>query len=51
MTIEEAAAALHVSPRTIRRLVNRKLLRACRAVRTLLIPREDVESFVDRTCS
>ena len=50
MTVQEAAEALNVSTKTIRRLVNRKLLRACKAFRRVLIPTEDVESFVERTC-
>jgi excisionase family DNA binding protein len=50
MTIDEAAAALNVSTKTIRRLIQRRLLRACKAVRKILIPTVDVESFIQRTC-
>ena len=50
MTIAEAAEALHVSTRTVRRLVDRGLLRTCSALRHVLIPTVDVDSFVTRTC-
>lgn len=50
MTVKEAAVALNVSPKTVRRLIGRKLLRASLALRKVLIPTEDVESFIERTC-
>lgn len=50
MTVPEVAEALHVSTRTVRRLVDRRLLRTCTVVRHVLIPTADVESFVARTC-
>lgn len=50
MTVDQAAEALCVSTKTVRRLVNRKLLRTSKAVRKLLIPVADIESFVQRTC-
>jgi len=49
-TVGEAAHALHVSTRTVRRLVERKLLRRCMVLRQVLIPTVDVEAFVRRTC-
>ena len=50
-TVGEAAHALHVSTRTVRRLVERKLLRRCMVLRQVLIPTVDVDAFVGRTCA
>lgn len=50
LTVTEAAEALHVSTKTVRRLISRKLLRASRALRKILIPKEDIDSFIERTC-
>jgi len=50
LTIEESAVALNVSTKTIRRLIKRRLLRSCKAVRKILIPTEDIDSFISRTC-
>jgi excisionase family DNA binding protein len=49
-TVEEAAAALHVCPKTIRRLLDRGLLTASKALRKKLIPRSQIEGFLKATC-
>jgi excisionase family DNA binding protein len=49
-TVEEAAAALHVCPKTIRRLLNRGILTASKALRKKLIPRSQIEGFLKATC-
>ena len=49
MTAKEAAAYLRVSEKTIHNLIRRGLLRASKAMRYKVIPREDVESFIDRS--
>jgi excisionase family DNA binding protein len=50
MTIPETAEILNISTRTVRRLIDRKLLRTCYALRKVMIPTIDVETFVTRTC-
>jgi excisionase family DNA binding protein len=47
-SILEAAAYLGVSERTIFELLQRKLLRRCKALRRTIIPGVDVETFLDR---
>jgi excisionase family DNA binding protein len=49
-TVQEAAAALHVNPKTIRRLLDRGVLTASKALRKKLIPRSQIEGFLKATC-
>jgi excisionase family DNA binding protein len=49
-TVEEAAEALHVSTKTIRRLLDRGILTASKALRKKLIPRSQIEGFLKATC-
>jgi excisionase family DNA binding protein len=49
-TVKEAAVVLRYSEKTIRRLLDRGILRSTKATRKKLIPREDIESFFERTC-
>lgn len=49
-TVEEAAAALHVSTKTIRRLLARGILTSSKALRKKLIPRQQIEDFLNATC-
>ncbi|MGH7975693.1 MAG: helix-turn-helix domain-containing protein [Limisphaerales bacterium] len=48
-SIKEAAEILGVSDKTVRRLINRKLLRPSRALRHLLIPKKEIERFLQET--
>ena len=48
-SVKETAAILGVSEKTVRRLIARKLLRASRALRHLLIPAKEIEKFLERT--
>lgn len=50
VTTAEAAYLMGgVSPRTIRRLVDRGLLRASKGLRHLLIPVKEIERYLDET--
>ena len=49
-TVEEAAAALNVSTKTIRRLLARGLLTGSKALRKILIPRQQIRDFLKATC-
>jgi len=49
-TIPEAAAVLNVSTKTIRRLIDRRFLTPCGALRKKLIPRPQIEAFLKATC-
>ena len=49
-TIREAADYLGISQDTVRRLIKRGLLRRSLALRKILIPAEDVENFLAKTC-
>jgi excisionase family DNA binding protein len=49
-TIEEAAAVLNVCTKTIRRLIARRHLTCCKALRKKLIPRSQIEGFLKATC-
>jgi len=49
LSVRETAGILGVSEKTVRRLVKRKLLRASRALRHLLIPAKEIEKFLERT--
>ncbi len=48
--INEAAAALNVSTKTVRRLLWRGKLTSCKALRKILIPREQIANFLKATC-
>ena len=48
-SVKETAQILGVSEKTVRRLVARKLLRASRALRHLLIAKKEIERFLDET--
>jgi excisionase family DNA binding protein len=48
-SIKEAAEILGVSDKTVRRLISRKLLRPSRALRHLLIPKKEIERFLQET--
>jgi excisionase family DNA binding protein len=48
-SVKETANMLGLSEKTIRRLVARRLLRSSRALRHLLIPRKEIERFLDQT--
>ena len=41
---------LGVSDKTVRRLLDRKLLRASRALRHLRIPKTELDRFLKETC-
>jgi hypothetical protein len=45
-TAAQAAHALHTSVKTIYRLCERGLLKRCRGLRTLRIPRSSIEDFL-----
>ena len=49
-TVTEAAAALNVSTKTIRRLLWRGKLTSCKVLRKILIPREQIANFLKATC-
>lgn len=49
-TVDEAAAALKVSTKTIRRLLDRGILTSSKALRKKLIPRQQIEDFMKVTC-
>jgi excisionase family DNA binding protein len=48
-TVKESALCLNVSEKTIRRFLERGLLKSSKAIRKKLIPRKDVENFFERT--
>ena len=48
-SVKETADILGLSEKTIRRLVARRLLRSSRALRHLLIPKKEIERFLDQT--
>jgi excisionase family DNA binding protein len=47
--VRETAEILGVSEKTIRRLIQRKLLRSSVALRHKLIPKKEIERFLDET--
>lgn len=47
-TIAEAATALRMSDKSVRRLIARRHLRRCRVFGRILIPSKDVETFFER---
>jgi len=48
-TIREAAVYLSISEKSVRRLVNRGLLKPSKALRKLLIPISQLEDFFNNT--
>jgi excisionase family DNA binding protein len=48
-TLKEAALYLNVSTRTVERLIERRLLRRNKALRKILIPRTELDSFLERS--
>jgi excisionase family DNA binding protein len=49
-TIKEAAVELNVCTKTVRRLLDRGVFTASKAVRKKLIPRAQIEGFAKATC-
>jgi len=49
-TVEQTAAALNVSTKTVRRLLKRRLLTGSNALRKILIPRQQIDAFLKATC-
>jgi excisionase family DNA binding protein len=49
-TVEQAAVALNVSSKTIRRFLDRGYLTSSNALRKKIIPRQQVETFLKATC-
>lgn len=47
--VREAAEILGVSEKSVRRLIIRRLLRPSRALRHLLIPKKEIERFLEET--
>jgi excisionase family DNA binding protein len=50
-SVKETADMLGVSDKTIRRLIARRLLRSSHALRHLLIPKKEIERFLEQTTS
>lgn len=50
-TVAEAAVALNVCTKTIRRLLDRGLLTSSNALRKKLIPRQQLDEFLKKTCN
>jgi excisionase family DNA binding protein len=48
-SVRETADLLGVSEKSVRRLIARQLLRPCKALRHLLIPRAELERFLKET--
>ena len=48
--IDQVAAALNVCTKTVRRLIARRKLTSCSALRKVLIPRKQIEDFLKATC-
>ena len=49
--VEETAVVLGISVKSVRRLVSRRLLRPSRALRHILIPKTEIQRFLERTSS
>jgi len=47
-TISEAAAVLRMSDKSVRRQIDRGHLRRCKAFGRILIPRKDVDCFIEK---
>jgi len=48
--IKQTAAALNTCTKTVRRLIQRGYFTPCKALRKILIPREQIEAFLKATC-
>ena len=48
-TVKEAAVVLNVAEKTVRRFLIRGILHSSKATRKKLIPREDIQTFFERT--
>jgi len=48
--INQAAAALNMSTKSVRRLIKRGKLTCCKAVRKILIPVKQIEDFLKASC-
>ena len=48
-SVRETAEMLGISEKTVRRLIRRGLLRPSRALRHLLIPKKEIERFLEQT--
>ena len=48
--IKQAAFALNMCTKTVRRLIARGKLTSCKVLRKVLIPREQIEAFIKATC-
>jgi len=48
--INQSAKALNVSTKTVRRLLRRRWLTACKHLRKVLIPRKQIEDFIKASC-
>ncbi|MEI9896737.1 MAG: helix-turn-helix domain-containing protein [Chthoniobacter sp.] len=48
-TLKEAAVYLNISTRTVERLIQRGLIRRNRALRKILIPRTELDRFLEKT--
>jgi excisionase family DNA binding protein len=50
-TVEEAAAVLRISTKSVRRLLQRGFFTNSKALRKILIPRTQIENFLNQTCA
>lgn len=48
--INQTAALLNCCTKSVRRLIARRLLTPCNALRKVLIPRSQIEAFIKATC-
>lgn len=48
--INQAASALNISTKSVRRLLRRGRLTSCKALRKVLIPRKQIEEFIKASC-
>ena len=48
-SLKETAAMLGICEKSVRRLIHRGLIRPCRALRHILIPRTEIERFLRDT--
>jgi len=48
-SLKETAAMLGICDKSVRRLIHRRLIRPCRALRHILIPKTEIERFLRET--
>ena len=48
-SLKETAAMLGICEKSVRRLIHRELIRPCRALRHILIPKTEIERFLRDT--